>query len=272
MRGEHALQYPRAQGQWRRPPAVEVAAGCPPRQQGVELVAFDAQQRHPVRRVAALAYVRGRRAQLAPQIGGGGHLVGFHTADTVETLPPCEPVRHRRGRPPMSGAQHVVALAVGGLAFVIGDHQAAVDQLGHQGRLLGVQRVGPSATPGLSRPSRRGDYGFHHLQTHTPGNEKLHLPAAVIDRLLDPLSTDDRFRDLFAHDRHAALVQAGCALSKEQLRTASPLSCLAVERLADKEAIAAAREELRAHLLADAAYSNPHAPEAGAMGAVLRRN
>lgn len=110
------------------------------------------------------------------------------------------------------------------------------------------------------------------MQIQVLGNEKLHLPADVIDRLLDLLSTDDRFRELFTRNRHAALVEAGCELSAEQLRAASPLRCLTVERLADKETIAAAREELRAHLLADAAYSNPHALESGAMHAVLRQN
>ncbi|WP_162688756.1 MULTISPECIES: NHLP-related RiPP peptide [unclassified Streptomyces] len=110
------------------------------------------------------------------------------------------------------------------------------------------------------------------MQTQVLGNEKLHLPADVVDRLLDLLSTDDHFRGLFTQNRHAALAQAGCALSEDQLRAASPFSCLAVNRLAGKEAIAGARAELRAHLLADAAYSNPHALEAGSMHAVLRHN
>ncbi|MET8539252.1 NHLP-related RiPP peptide [Kitasatospora sp. NPDC004799] len=110
------------------------------------------------------------------------------------------------------------------------------------------------------------------MRTQVLGNEKLHLPAAVVDRLLELLSTDDHFRRLFTQDRHAALVRAGCALSAEQLRAASPLTCLTVGRLAAKEAIADAREELRAHLLTDAAYSNPHALESGEMHAVLRRS
>lgn len=110
------------------------------------------------------------------------------------------------------------------------------------------------------------------MQTQVLGNEKLHIPADVVDRLLDLLSTDDCFRQLFAQNRHAALVQAGCVLSEERLRAASPFRCLTVDRLAGKEAIAGAREELRAHLLADAAYNNPHALEAGAMHAVLRHN
>ncbi|MER8235040.1 NHLP-related RiPP peptide [Streptomyces sp. NPDC101490] len=110
------------------------------------------------------------------------------------------------------------------------------------------------------------------MRTQVLGNEKLRLPADVVDRLLDLLSTDDRFRRLFAENRHAALAEAGCALSEEQLRAASSFRCLTVERLADKDVIAGAREELRAHLLADAAYSNPHALEAGATHAVLRLN
>lgn len=120
--------------------------------------------------------------------------------------------------------------------------------------------------------SRNGQLWFFIMQIQVLGNEKLHLPAAVVDRLLDLLSTDDHFRRLFTHDRHAALVRAGCVLSEEQLRAASPFSCLTVDRLAAKEAIAGAREELRTYLLADAAYSNPHALEAGAMHALLRHN
>ncbi|MFI6642542.1 NHLP-related RiPP peptide [Streptomyces sp. NPDC050504] len=110
------------------------------------------------------------------------------------------------------------------------------------------------------------------MRTQVLEHEKLRLPADVVDRLLDLLSTDDRFRRLFTQNRHEALVQAGCALTAEQLRAATPLRCLTVDQLAGKEAIAGAREELRAHLLADAAYSNPHALESGAMHAVLRHN
>ncbi|MFD3698088.1 NHLP-related RiPP peptide [Streptomyces sp. NPDC058646] len=110
------------------------------------------------------------------------------------------------------------------------------------------------------------------MQAQALGNEKLHLTAGVVDRLLDLLCTDDRCRRLVTQNRHAALVQAGYELSEEELRAAVPFSCLTVERLAGKAAIAGARKELRAHLLADAAYNNPHAPEAGVTDAVLRHN
>ncbi|MET9349504.1 NHLP-related RiPP peptide [Streptomyces termitum] len=110
------------------------------------------------------------------------------------------------------------------------------------------------------------------MRTHAPENEKTRLPADVIDRLLDLLSTDDHFRELFTRDRHAALALAGCDLTAEQLRAAAPLRCLTVRELAGKETIARAREELRAHLLSDAAYSNPHALEAGAVPTALLRD
>ncbi|MBD0707260.1 MULTISPECIES: NHLP-related RiPP peptide [unclassified Streptomyces] len=110
------------------------------------------------------------------------------------------------------------------------------------------------------------------MRTQVPGTEKLHLPTDVIDRLLDLLSTDDHFRRLFTENRHAALTQAGCSLTEEQLRAASPLHCLTVERLADKETIAAAHAELRTHLMADAAYNNPHLLDVGTTHAALRSN
>ncbi|WP_407841796.1 NHLP-related RiPP peptide [Streptomyces sp. DSM 116496] len=86
------------------------------------------------------------------------------------------------------------------------------------------------------------------------------------------LSTNDRFRPLFTHNRHAALVQAGCKLSDEQQRATRPFSCLSVDKLASRSDIAAAREALKAHLTSSASHTNPHALEGGAMHAVLRQN
>ncbi|GAA0617853.1 putative modified peptide [Kribbella sandramycini] len=99
----------------------------------------------------------------------------------------------------------------------------------------------------------------------TVTTRKPQLPAPVVDRLLDLLATDDAFRDLFAHDRQAALTAVGC-------ETPDGFGCLAVDRLAAKTVIAAARDELRAYLLSGAAYNNPHILESGATHAVLRHN
>ncbi|MET9349503.1 NHLP-related RiPP peptide [Streptomyces termitum] len=100
---------------------------------------------------------------------------------------------------------------------------------------------------------------------------KPRIPPGVADRLLELLSTDDAFRELFRKDRHAALVRAGFEADPERLRETSALACLRVDELASKADIAAAREALRAHLTSDASHTNPHAFEAGTAHAALRR-
>ncbi|AWZ07878.1 putative modified peptide [Streptomyces sp. ICC1] len=89
----------------------------------------------------------------------------------------------------------------------------------------------------------------------TMSETKLQIPPRVADRLLDLLATDDAFRELFQQNRHAALVEAGYELSEDQLRAASPFSCLIVDQLAGKAAIADARDQLRAYLLADGTHT-----------------
>ncbi|WP_407840642.1 NHLP-related RiPP peptide [Streptomyces sp. DSM 116496] len=99
---------------------------------------------------------------------------------------------------------------------------------------------------------------------------KLRIPPKVVDRLLDLLATDDAFRELFQHNRHAALVQAGYELSEEQLRAGSPFSCLIVWGLASKATIADARDQLRAHLLADGTHTVVFLLDANSIHTVLR--
>ncbi|TDD47272.1 putative modified peptide [Kribbella antibiotica] len=98
---------------------------------------------------------------------------------------------------------------------------------------------------------------------------KLQIPPNVADRLLELLATDDAFRELFARDRHAALI--GIGLDSQQVMGAR-LGCLRVENLAGKDEIAAARDTLKDYLTSAASHTNPHRLEAGAIGAVLRRN
>lgn len=72
------------------------------------------------------------------------------------------------------------------------------------------------------------------------------LTAEVADRLLDLLSSDDAFRELFIADPAAALVQAGHVADAAEL--ALLRQQLSVQSLAAKEVVAAARQEIRASL------------------------
>lgn len=72
------------------------------------------------------------------------------------------------------------------------------------------------------------------------------LPAGVVDRLLDLLSSDDAFRDLFSSDPASALAQVGHHADATGLAQLGQR--LAVQQLAPKETIAAARDEIRASL------------------------
>ena len=69
------------------------------------------------------------------------------------------------------------------------------------------------------------------------------LGEKVADRLLDLLSTDDGFRELFVQDAQAAIELAGYVHSGASV--AHPGLCLAVTTLASKEAIRRDREKLK---------------------------
>lgn len=72
------------------------------------------------------------------------------------------------------------------------------------------------------------------------------IDPAVVDELLDRLSSDDSFRDLFATDPRAALAQIGHVAPADD-----PLLCAQTTVLAPKEEIAAARKALHAYLSGD---------------------
>lgn len=93
-------------------------------------------------------------------------------------------------------------------------------------------------------------------------------PAAlhpyVVNKLLDLLSTDDDFRNLFQQDAHAALVQAGYAspagVTPAEASAASGGDCLqmkAGEQLASKAAIAQHRAKLEKSLSMIQGFSAP---------------
>lgn len=65
------------------------------------------------------------------------------------------------------------------------------------------------------------------------------LPDSIVDQLLDKLSTDDGFRDLFQRNPEAAFERLGFSPTREQLMCCKP------HKLADKETIAATRDEMR---------------------------
>ncbi|MEO8670368.1 MAG: NHLP-related RiPP peptide [Tahibacter sp.] len=81
------------------------------------------------------------------------------------------------------------------------------------------------------------------------------LTAKQVDQLLDALSSDDRFRDLFSRDPAAAMEELG-------LPAAFATCCAKTKTLASKEAIRSSRAVLEAQLLGTLAH-NPHSLDAG---------
>jgi putative modified peptide len=74
----------------------------------------------------------------------------------------------------------------------------------------------------------------------------------VADKLLDKLSTDDDFRDLFEKNPSAALRQVGHEPAAEHagVRGSDPAMCANLKSgLASKEAIRAGRESMKAALI-----------------------
>lgn len=72
----------------------------------------------------------------------------------------------------------------------------------------------------------------------------------VADKLLDKLSTDDNFRDLFLKNPRAALHQVGHETPEADRGVAGldPVLCASVDTLATKEQIKASRETLQAQM------------------------
>lgn len=78
--------------------------------------------------------------------------------------------------------------------------------------------------------------------------QKIAVSAAIADRLLDLLSTDNAFRRAFKKDPAAALLQIGHVPAEggdAAAELAHLRASLAVERLASKERISRSREEIR---------------------------
>lgn len=69
------------------------------------------------------------------------------------------------------------------------------------------------------------------------------LPEAIVDQLLDRLSSDDLFRAQFEKDPRAALARLGYDAAADETM------CLGTTQLADKQVILETREEMRALLV-----------------------
>lgn len=77
------------------------------------------------------------------------------------------------------------------------------------------------------------------------------LSPKTVDYLLDKLSTDDAFRELFVADPRSALKQAGYETPEGKVGVAGSdaVMCSQVSRLASKQEIQAARQSLKSQLL-----------------------
>lgn len=80
------------------------------------------------------------------------------------------------------------------------------------------------------------------------------LSQEMAAHLLDLLSEDDTFRELFVLDPEQALIQAGLTPS-EAAQALCGNSCMRVSALASKEAIQAAREQLLQSMTSEAAHT-----------------
>lgn len=77
------------------------------------------------------------------------------------------------------------------------------------------------------------------------------LPPDVTDRLLDRLSSDDEFRDLFSRDPRAALAAVGHAEAADPSQSEGPWVCMHGEGLPSKAQIAQTRDALRERMTTD---------------------
>lgn len=99
-----------------------------------------------------------------------------------------------------------------------------------------------------------------------PGGEHKPFDPAVADKLLELLSTDNDFRELFEKDPVAAVRKAG-----HDIPEGTAMACMATVQVAPKEEIAEARVMIKDFLTSAAAYNNPHCFEAGKIVSTLEK-
>ncbi|MFY2762682.1 NHLP-related RiPP peptide [Arenimonas sp. MALMAid1274] len=88
------------------------------------------------------------------------------------------------------------------------------------------------------------------------------LSEDTTDKLLDKLSSDDKFRDLFQKDPRQALATVGHKEAADKSVEEGPWMCMTVGELASKEAIKASRDVLRTQLASSKVAYQPIALEA----------
>ena len=87
------------------------------------------------------------------------------------------------------------------------------------------------------------------------------LSETTVDALLDKLSSDDKFRDLFQKDPRQALAAVGHTPAADKSVSEGAWLCLDVGQLASKEAIKASRDVLRKQLASSKVSHQPIALE-----------
>ena len=105
---------------------------------------------------------------------------------------------------------------------------------------------------------RRGSEATEFYSAEAQVSPRNTFSAEVVDKLLDLLSTDDAFRQLFQDDARAALRQVGheTAAQEAGLRGTDPVMCMNLNNgLASKEALCAGRNRIRASLISTQAYT-----------------
>ena len=98
---------------------------------------------------------------------------------------------------------------------------------------------------------RRGSEATEFYSAEAQVSPRNTFSAEVVDKLLDLLSTDDAFRQLFQEDARAALRQVGHETAEQDkgVRGADPVMCMNLRNeLASKEVILAARASMKAAL------------------------
>lgn len=94
------------------------------------------------------------------------------------------------------------------------------------------------------------------------------LQPEVADKLLEKLSSDDDFRDLFQRDATAALAQVGHPPAQKLVASGSyyptdAFACMTTTQLASKDAISQARQQLTGTLTGSGSHTDPHRFDSG---------
>jgi putative modified peptide len=120
------------------------------------------------------------------------------------------------------------------------------------------------------------DLSCNPLVLDKPTTGKTKLDPTVASRLLDLLSSDDKFRALFKSDPMGALIEAGHVFPANQksgglgeVQFFPGLFCYLVGELASKEEIAATRDLIHSHLMSTTNHQVIFAFEAGKIESTL---